>query len=60
MAEKNYGDNSQLSEIIKYISDTIKFPVLGNGGGFAPIGTINSWNNKLIYGNSSTDRIPCM
>jgi len=43
MSEKNYGDNLQLSEIIKYISDTIRFPVLGNGGGFAPIGIINSY-----------------
>ena len=39
MAEKNYGNNSQLAEIVKYISDNMKVPVLGAGGGFAPIGT---------------------
>jgi len=39
MAEKNYGNNSQLAELVKYISDTMKFPIIGAGGGFAPIGT---------------------
>ena len=37
---KNYGNDSQIAEIVKYISDTMKFPVMGAGGGFAPIGTI--------------------
>lgn len=35
---KNYMNDSQASEIMKYISDTMKFPVMGAGGGFAPIG----------------------
>jgi len=35
---KNYMKDSQASEIMKYISDTMKIPVLGAGGGFAPIG----------------------
>jgi len=38
---KNYMNDSQASEIMKYISDTMKLPVMGAGGGFAPIGTIN-------------------
>ena len=40
---KNYMNDSQASEIVKYISDTMKFPIMGAGGGFAPIGTINSY-----------------
>lgn len=40
---KNYGNDSQIAEIVKYISDTMKFPIMGAGGGFAPIGTINSY-----------------
>jgi microcystin-dependent protein len=35
---KNYGNDLQIAEIVKYISDTMKFPVMGAGGGFAPIG----------------------
>lgn len=38
MSKKNYGNDSQIAEIVKYISDTMKFPVMGAGGGFAPIG----------------------
>ena len=40
MADKNYGNNLQLAELMKYISDNIKFPLMGAGGGFAPIGTV--------------------
>ena len=40
---KNYMNDSQASEIMKYISDTMKLPIMGAGGGFAPIGTINSY-----------------
>lgn len=39
----NYINDSQASEIVKYISDTMKFPIMGAGGGFAPIGTINPY-----------------
>ena len=41
MADKNYGNNSQLAELVKYISDEMKFPIMGAGGGYAPIGTVN-------------------
>ena len=40
MSNLTEGANStQLSDIVKYISDNIKIPILGAGGGFAPIGT---------------------
>lgn len=35
---KNYMNDSQASEIMKYISDTMKLPLIGAGGGFAPLG----------------------
>jgi len=38
---KKYINDSQTSEIVKYISDNMKLPLIGAGGGFAPIGTIN-------------------
>jgi len=44
---KNYMNDSQASEIIKYISDTMKFPIMGAGGGFAPIGTINFFDASV-------------
>lgn len=47
MAEKNYGNNSQLAELMKYISDKMKFPIMGAGGGFAPIGTLNFFDASV-------------
>ena len=46
---KNYMNNSQASEIVKYISDTMKFPIMGAGGGFAPIG-IYGWSPDYVTG----------
>jgi hypothetical protein len=34
---------TQVKSLMKYISDNMKIPVLGAGGGFAPIGTINPY-----------------
>ena len=47
MSEKNYGNDSQIAEIVKYISDTMKLPLIGAGGGFAPIGTINFFDASV-------------
>lgn len=47
MAEKNYGNNSQLAELVKYISDEMKFPIMGAGGGFAPIGTESYFDGQV-------------
>jgi microcystin-dependent protein len=44
---KNYMNDSQASEIVKYISDTMKLPLIGAGGGFAPIGTINFFDASV-------------
>lgn len=44
---KNYMNDSQASEIVKYISDTMKLPIMGAGGGFAPIGTINFFDASI-------------
>ena len=46
---KNYMNDSQASEIVKYISDTMKFPIMGAGGGFAPIG-MYGWSPDYVTG----------
>lgn len=46
---KNYVNDSQASEIMKFISDTMKFPIMGAGGGFAPIG-MYGWSPDYVTG----------
>lgn len=36
----NGANNTQLEEIIKYISDNIRIPIISGDGGFAPVGTV--------------------